>query len=439
MKFNCSGDGKQINLAQTLGIELDPPGAQKQSLAAAAPAILSIIEQMSDRFSALEAALAKQRPSLPKKLRAATGDSRSPWQDRIEAARGTPLEELASKYGLDRTLKHAGCELVGPCPKCGGTDRFSINPAKGVWNCRGCKKNAGDGIGLVMHLEGCGFREAVELLTPDFREAKGKDKRQKWQTTEFKFYDPETGAYRYSKIRRDPPEGSKAKKQFTFRNLESEKEERGCAPLLYGGERLADLSFGDTVFVVEGEKKVDRLAELGAAAVSTDRARADWLPEQARLLRGLGVILWPDFGEKLAAAILAECPGIEIRIIRPFGLPNCEAKGKDVCDWQGGPGELQALIDSAAPYEAPPPGELSDLPPPGKVTPIDLLRPPPRDTSRTPGGGREGDFAAAYSDDDLGLRFTLRHADDLRFTAAWDRWHRWANGLWRHDATLEYF
>jgi len=48
---------------------------------------------------------------------------------------------------------------AGPCPVCEGTDRFSINTRKQVWNCRGCR--GGKVISLVQHLDGCTFPDAV--------------------------------------------------------------------------------------------------------------------------------------------------------------------------------------------------------------------------------------------------------------------------------------
>jgi putative DNA primase/helicase len=57
----------------------------------------------------------------------------------------------------------AGGEYVGPCPICGGVDRFAIAPKKRVWNCRQCARG-GDVIALVQHLDGVDFREAVERL-----------------------------------------------------------------------------------------------------------------------------------------------------------------------------------------------------------------------------------------------------------------------------------
>jgi hypothetical protein len=46
---------------------------------------------------------------------------------------------------------------------CGGTDRFSVNVKKQVWNCRGCALG-GDVIALVQHLDRTGFVTAVQIL-----------------------------------------------------------------------------------------------------------------------------------------------------------------------------------------------------------------------------------------------------------------------------------
>lgn len=52
-------------------------------------------------------------------------------------------------------------ELHGPCPKCGGTDRFFVSP--GVWGCRVCN-TGGDVVRLIQHAEGLEFLDAVEFL-----------------------------------------------------------------------------------------------------------------------------------------------------------------------------------------------------------------------------------------------------------------------------------
>ena len=72
------------------------------------------------------------------------------------------FDPLIARLGLQ--LRRQGRELVGPCPKCGGHDRFAINPAKLVWNCRGCGRG-GDPIDLVRHVEGRAFLEARKILS----------------------------------------------------------------------------------------------------------------------------------------------------------------------------------------------------------------------------------------------------------------------------------
>ena len=79
----------------------------------------------------------------------------------VAKARAVPIEREIERRAIK--LNGNGRERVGPCPKCGGDDRFSINTAKGVWNCRGCD-DGGDVIALVEHLDGgeedrcCSFR-----------------------------------------------------------------------------------------------------------------------------------------------------------------------------------------------------------------------------------------------------------------------------------------
>ncbi len=58
-----------------------------------------------------------------------------------------------------------GTDKAGPCPKCGGTDRFAIHTGKNTFNCRRCGIAGGGVIDLVMQTEGVGFVKACELIT----------------------------------------------------------------------------------------------------------------------------------------------------------------------------------------------------------------------------------------------------------------------------------
>ena len=54
----------------------------------------------------------------------------------------------------------------GPCPKCGGHDRFRFDDkdGRGTWICSQC--GAGDGIALAMLVNGWDFKDAAERISP---------------------------------------------------------------------------------------------------------------------------------------------------------------------------------------------------------------------------------------------------------------------------------
>jgi hypothetical protein len=84
--------------------------------------------------------------------------------ERIARAKSVRVEDEIDRRGVH--LKRQGRELIGPCPACGGIDRFGVNVAKNIWHCRVCSRG-GDVIDLVQHLDNCTFPEAVATLTGD--------------------------------------------------------------------------------------------------------------------------------------------------------------------------------------------------------------------------------------------------------------------------------
>ena len=82
--------------------------------------------------------------------------------------------ELAGRHvSLKRVSSTKGGEYTGPCPGCGGTDRFHVWPedkgGEGGYWCRQCEK-AGDGIQFLIDFEGKHFREACAILGRDLPE-----------------------------------------------------------------------------------------------------------------------------------------------------------------------------------------------------------------------------------------------------------------------------
>jgi putative DNA primase/helicase len=85
----------------------------------------------------------------------------------IERARSVTIESVLAQRRLWARMSRHGTEYVGPCPRCGGADRFSFSIRKQIWNCRQCKpgtKITGNVIGLVCWLDGVEFAEAIEML-----------------------------------------------------------------------------------------------------------------------------------------------------------------------------------------------------------------------------------------------------------------------------------
>jgi hypothetical protein len=79
----------------------------------------------------------------------------------IERARDVRIEDEIGRRGI---RLRGQVERVGPCPVCGGIDRFGINTRKQLFHCRGCGAG-GEVIALTQHLDGCDFREAIERLS----------------------------------------------------------------------------------------------------------------------------------------------------------------------------------------------------------------------------------------------------------------------------------
>jgi hypothetical protein len=83
--------------------------------------------------------------------------------EQIERARAVPIDEEIARRGIKL---RGGIDQCGPCPVCGGTDRFSINIKKQCFFCRSCQVG-GDVITMVRHLDGCDFGAAIATLTGD--------------------------------------------------------------------------------------------------------------------------------------------------------------------------------------------------------------------------------------------------------------------------------
>jgi CHC2 zinc finger len=281
-------------------------------------------------------------------------NARDEW---IERARAVKVDTVIGRHAI--TLKREGAEHVGPCPHCGGKDRFSINPAKNVWNCRGCNKGGGDGISLEQFISGTDFLGAVEYLVgkPPESTAEPNSGQAQLKLVATYPYRDEHGELLYEVCRFEPK---------TFRPRRSDGNggyiyERGTRRVPYRlPELIASIEADRTmpIVIVEGEKDVDNLAELGCTASCNDGGAEKWPPELAQYFRGAEVVLIADNdepGRRHVAKVGAALKGTAARV-RVLSLaehwPECPDKG-DISDWLvagHGADDLGDLIGKARDY-----------------------------------------------------------------------------------------
>jgi CHC2 zinc finger len=202
--------------------------------------------------------------------------ARDAWTER---ARAVPIEHEIDRRGIKL---RGTIEREGPCPKCGGTDRFSINTKKQCWNCRGCNAG-GDVIALVQHLDGVDFLGACTVLAGDFTSAgphrKAADER-KIVAEEYR-YEDEAGELSFvvKRMEYQLPDGTFAakngKKKKTFAQCRPEPTNpnkwiwnvEGLRPLLYRLPAVLEAVADERpILIVEGERKVDLLASVECAS-----------------------------------------------------------------------------------------------------------------------------------------------------------------------------
>jgi hypothetical protein len=282
----------------------------------------------------------------------------------VERARMVRIESEIARRGikLKRVTKH---EYAGPCPQCGGEDRFSINTEKQVFNCRQCG-GKGDVIDMVKWLDGTEFNEACETLTREPPpKANGKDdpasEARECRTAKFAYHDQNGDlVFVVERIEYQNPDGT-----FVLKNGKRKKSFRQKRPGP-GGQwinnvngrpiipyRLPQLSeavaLGQTIIVVEGEAKADLLWIWNVPATCNAQGAGQWKTEHSEFLRGADVVILPDNdeqGRKHCDVVGRSLQGIAAST-RVLDLPGLPEKG-DILNWATAGGTVEQLHELIA-------------------------------------------------------------------------------------------
>jgi hypothetical protein len=96
------------------------------------------------------------------------------WTEWVERGINADILPVVQRYGA-RLKKSGTSEYEGPCPNCGGTDRFSVNIKKRICNCRKCDLKGSVVDFVTIMTGGCNFIEAIEQINQSPRPDRSRD------------------------------------------------------------------------------------------------------------------------------------------------------------------------------------------------------------------------------------------------------------------------
>ena len=159
-------------------------------------------------------------------------------------------------------------------------------------------------------------------------------------------YCDKTGSLLFQVVRYEPKEFKQRRPNGEggwIWNLE------GVDPVLYQLPELKTADPAEPVFIVEGEKDVDRLIAMGLVATTNAMGARNWRDEYAGCLKGRSVVVVPDNdkdGSDHAAAVALSLQG-QAKSLKVLELPGLPEKG-DSTDWLDQGHEVEELIELAS-------------------------------------------------------------------------------------------
>lgn len=93
----------------------------------------------------------------------------------------------------------------GPCPACGGKDRFRFDDqeGRGTWFCNQCSPQAGDGFALIQNVFSCDFPHALETVALEIGHNRQNSKQERPIVATYDYTD-EAGTLLFQVVRFEP-------------------------------------------------------------------------------------------------------------------------------------------------------------------------------------------------------------------------------------------
>jgi hypothetical protein len=268
----------------------------------------------------------------------------------IKSAASVQWKEILSALGVDpATLKNHH----GPCPGCGGKDRFRFDNLNGdgtfICSQGGLGEIAGDGFELLVHAgKASSAFEALRLVADHLGHSEAPTRANPAHTTEYLYKRPD-GTLNLTVTRPDTSYGGKTFRQ-SLPNGTPPKSDPSFCPYPY---RIDEWPAEGTVLICEGEKCADMLWEAGFTATTRAGGSSKWEADLTPHFEGRDVIILPDnddpgraYADKVIEALTETAKSLVV-----CELPDLPDKG-DVIDWfalENDPAQLAGLLEQAVP------------------------------------------------------------------------------------------
>lgn len=220
-------------------------------------------------------------------------------------------------------------------------------PHKGTWNDHEAASGGGV-LDLIAREKGGDRKDAMEWLRSEFGDVAGRPENAGERRIVGTYaYTDENGDTLFEVVRFHP-------KDFRQRRPDGQGGHvwnlKGVRLVPYRlPELIDDLAQDRAVFVVEGEKDVDRLRALGVPATCNPAGAGKWRDEFSPAFEGADVVILADndeAGREHAEKVARSVAGHAARV-RVVDLPDLPRKG-DVSDWLSRGGTAETLYEVAA-------------------------------------------------------------------------------------------